>query len=245
MLKLKIVRDDPAWVVIDKPTRFHTHPPEDQSVRILPRWNALGILSKQLGYSVYPAHRLDRATSGLLLFSKSRKAAEALQPQFASRDAGKSYFALVRGKFLNETEIKEPLRVKGETLKDAHTLVFPIAHFALPLLHPKGGDRVFTFVKAVPLTGRFHQIRRHLAGSGFPILGDTRHGDKKLNREFAHLTGCETLMLRSMELNFDCPRTGARIRVINRWNREWHRIFGQAGVCPLTASPYQAPPSLS
>lgn len=245
MLKLKVVLEDEAWILVDKPARFHTHPPEEKSLRILPRWNAQGILERQLGRHVFPAHRLDRATSGLLLYSKERSLNEKLQRQFAEKSVSKGYFALVRGAVRSEMVISDALKSSTGELRPAETLVVPVAIFHLPLPHPKGGDRSFTFVRAEPRTGRFHQIRRHLAGAGHPLLGDTRHGDKKLNREFAALTGCEGLFLRCMELAFTCPRTGARVVATARWSREWHRLFGIAGVCPLTASPSRGRPSPS
>lgn len=242
MLKLKVVREDPAWILVDKPARFHTHPPESKDLRILPRWNALGILEKQLGQELYPVHRLDRATSGLLLYSKERSLNEKLHRQFVERTVEKAYFAVVRGTFREEQVLDAALKSETGELKEARTRITPFVTFSLPLPHPRGGIRTFTFVKAEPLTGRFHQIRRHLAGSGYPILGDTRHGDKKLNREFAALTGCDSLFLRCMGLAFDCPRTGARVATVARWGRDWHRLFESAGACPLTASPSPARP---
>ena len=245
MLKLKVVIEDEAWILIDKPARFHTHPPEARELRILPRWNAQGILEKQLGHAVWPSHRLDRATSGLLLYSKDRSWNEKLQRQFAEKTVGKGYFAVVRGTFRNAASLNAGLKNAAGELRPAETLVAPVATFSLPLPHPSGGDRTFTFVRAEPRTGRFHQIRRHLAGAGYPVLGDSRHGDKKLNRGFSALTGCEGLFLRCMELSFRCPRTGARIEATARWGKEWHRLFEFAGVCPLTASPSRGLPSPS
>lgn len=242
MLKLKIVLETEAWVLIDKPARFHTHPPEEKGLRILPRWNAQGILEKQLGRPVWPAHRLDRATSGLLLYSKDRASNAKLQRQFAEKTVGKGYFAVVRGTFRSDSVIDEALKSATGELRPAETCIAPVAAFTLPIPHPRGGHRTFTFVRAEPRSGRFHQIRRHLAGAGFPLLGDSRHGDRKLNREFATLTGCEGLFLRSMELSFDCPRSGIRVEATARWSKEWHRLFEIAGVCPLTASPSRGRP---
>lgn len=248
MLRLKVVLEDEGWVLVDKPARFHTHPPESKDLRILPRWNAQGIIEKQLGMKVFPAHRLDRATSGLLLYSKDRALNEKLQRQFAERSVKKTYFAMVRGKMRAEQIIEEPLKTESGELREARTVVTPCFSFNLPLPHPRdpaSESRAFTFVKAEPLTGRFHQIRRHLAGIGHPILLDTRHGDKKLNRAFAELTGCDTLLLRCMGLGFRCPRTGKQVDAWARWGKDWHRLFGHAGACPLTTSPSRAQPSPS
>lgn len=237
MLKLRVVKESPSWVLIDKPAGFHTHPPENKSVRISPRWNALAILERQLGQELFPMHRLDRATSGLLLYSKDRAHNGELQAQFAGRTVRKNYFALVRGNLLGETLIDLALKAESGFMQEARTEISPYLSFALPLPHPNGGDRVFTVVRADPVTGRFHQIRRHLAGLGFPIVGDNQHGDRKLNREFTALTGCRTLFLRCMGLEFFTPGTGELVATRARWGKEWHRLFELAGACPLTASP--------
>ena len=245
MLKLRIVQESTHWVVIDKPAGFHTHPPEDKSIRLNPRWNALSILERQLGVPLYPAHRLDRATSGLLLYSKNREINGELQRQFAEEKVHKAYYAILRGEFSGDRRIEEPLQSESGSPLPAVTRVEPAYVFTLPLPHPKGGDRRFTLARTEPLTGRFHQIRRHLARAGFPLLGDSRHGDKKLNREFSALTGCTQLFLRCMELDFLCPISGKKVAVRARWGREWHRLFELAGACGLTASPSREPPSLS
>lgn len=233
MLRLRIVQEGPSWVVIDMPTGFHTHPPEDKSLRVNPRWNALGILERQLGRPLYPAHRLDRATSGLLLFSKEREANRALQEQFASGEVRKLYYALARGSVGAAVRAEAPLKSEAGEPQQALTLLAPSFSFPLPILHPRGGNRSFTLLEARPETGRFHQIRRHLAGLGFPIVGDSRHGDKKLNRAFAELTGGALLYLRCMGLGFRCPSTGEAVLLRARWSREWHRLFELAGACAI------------
>jgi len=244
-LKLRVVDESPSWVLIDKPAGFHTHPPEDKTMRISPRWNALAILERQLNRELFPMHRLDRATSGLLLYSKNRSLNGALQAQFASRQISKTYFSLLRGKFIGEANLDSALKSENGSMQQAETKVSAYISFTLPILHPNGGDRYFTIVRAEPLTGRFHQIRRHLAQLGFPIIGDTRHGDRKLNREFAALTGCARLFLRAMTLEFICPDTGKNRSLHAQWSRDWHRIFELAGACPLTSSPFRERPSLS
>jgi len=242
MLKLRIVRENPSWVLIDKPAGFHTHAPEDKNLRISQRWNALSILEKQLGVPLYPMHRLDRATSGLLLYSKKRELNGAFQRQFAERTVRKVYFALVRGTFIGDVELDQALRSESGEAQESITKANSLYTFSLPIAHPRGGTRTFTFLRAEPLTGRFHQIRRHLAGAGFPLIGDSRHGDRKLNREFTALLGCAQLFLRCMTLEFQCPESGRRELNRARWSKEWHRIFEAAGACPFTASPSQGQP---
>lgn len=230
MLALRLLHEDEDLVVIDKPAGFHTHPPEDKSVRVNHRWNALGILEKQLGRKLYPAHRLDRATSGLLVYSKARELNHALQSQFAENSVAKTYYCLVRGQLTEELRLDRPLRNEAGNEVPALTIITPLYRFTQTLADREGR---YTLVRAEPKTGRFHQIRRHLAGAKHPILGDKTHGDRKGSRAFAEATGLDGLFLRCMELRFRHPRTGAEVRLRNRWSRQWHELFARAGLCPL------------
>jgi tRNA pseudouridine65 synthase len=131
-----------------------------------------------------------------------------------------------------EADINEPLKNDAGAELEARTLVTELATFTLPIPGPKGSDRVFTLVQATPVTGRYHQIRRHLARLGLPIVGDNRHGDSRLNREFRALTGLERMLLRCMELKIQHPATGEPLRLRALWHKDWHEIFDRAGFCP-------------
>ncbi len=245
MLNLRILRRSESWIAVDKPAGFHTHPPENKTIRMHPRWDALRILERQNGETLYPVHRLDRAASGVLLYSRRPEANRLLQAQFAEKKVRKTYFILVRGELRADLTLDSPLKTESGRLMPAVTWVSPCFSFRLPIPHPEGGERIFTVAKAEPETGRFHQIRRHLAAAGKPLLGDKRHGDKKLNREFAALTGCSQIFLRCMSLEFRCPDSETRAVVAGRWSREWHRLFDLAGACPFTALPFRGRPSPS
>jgi tRNA pseudouridine65 synthase len=231
VLQLRIVTQNDSWLVVDKPAGFHAHPPEDPAVRMNPRWNALGILERQLGARLAPAHRLDRAASGLLVYARETAARAPLQAQFSRGEVAKTYFVLARG------EVRGPLELR-DALDGAPglTRAEPCFSFPLPIPHPRGGDRKFTVLAVTIGTGRFHQIRRHLARAGFPLVGDSRHGDRKLNRAFAELTGLRGLFLRCMTLSFRCPATGKRVSARARWSRDWHELFERAGACALASA---------
>jgi tRNA pseudouridine65 synthase len=232
MLAFRILFEDESLVAIDKPAGFHSHPPEDKKIRLNQRWNALGIIQKQLGVKLYPAHRLDRATSGVLLLSKRPELNSALQMQFQSREVRKVYACVVRGQLRGAAELSEPLRTETGQ-ENALTQVSELGAFSLPIAGPDGADRKFTFVEAIPVTGRFHQIRRHLAQMSLPIVGDTRHGDKKLNREFSQLTGIQCLLLRCRSLEFAHPEGGELVKISARWGRDWHQVFDRMNFCPI------------
>src|SRR5688500_13263488 len=109
VLAFRVLYEDDFLVAVDKPANFHTHPPEDLSIRISPKWNGLRILEKQFQQKLYPAHRLDRATSGVLVLSRKRELNHALQSQFSDRKVHKQYAFLARGELQAPLTIDSPL----------------------------------------------------------------------------------------------------------------------------------------
>ena len=109
-LSFRILYQDPHWVAIEKPAGFHVHPPEDSTHRIPAGLNCVQVLRKQLNTYLYPVHRLDRATSGVLIFALSSESARSLSQQFRDRSVRKVYYCVVRGWVEDGGVIDSPLR---------------------------------------------------------------------------------------------------------------------------------------
>lgn len=199
---LTILDQTDAWVVIQKPSGAAVH--RSALAREGPFLERL--LGDQLGRKVYPMHRLDRATSGALLFALSSEAARALQESLTSPDADKRYLALVRGHWSRGDDwqrIDRPLVDDHEVIRDASSLLRCVATSREPRC---------TLIEARPLTGRMHQIRRHLRGLDHPVLGDSKLGDTKANRLFREQHGLPRLALHCLSL--DLPLAGGgRLKV--------------------------------
>ena len=134
----------------------------------------------QLRRPVYLVHRLDRPTSGIVLLGLSSEAAAVASELFRNRQISKAYTALVRGHALHDGVIDRPLtspEVVQEEPLPAVTVFQTIARFEIPLQSDRFPTTRCSLVKAVPKTGRFHQIRRHPNGINHPVIGDTSHGD--------------------------------------------------------------------
>lgn len=228
MLAFRILYQDDCLVAVDKPAGFHTHPPEDKTIRISPKWNGLKILERQFQSRLYPVHRLDRAASGVLVLSRKIEWNRSLQEQFANRSVKKTYACVARGRISDSLALEAPLQQKDGPAQEAKTQVQPAFTFPLPCGE---STREFTLAFAYPETGRFHQIRRHLAQASHPLLGDSRHGDKKVNRAVKENTQLDRLFLRCMEMELKHPITAEPLRVRTRWSKEWHRLFDFAGAC--------------
>ena len=232
-MTFRVLYQDEHLVAIDKPAGFYVHPPEDGGHRISRNSNCLFLLRKQTGKYLYPVHRLDRATSGVLLFAFTLEAASHLSEQFRKREIRKSYYAVVRGWTDNEGTFNSELTEdKSQESKSATTLYSSLARVELPNPIGRYSTARYSLVQVEPLTGRMHQIRKHFSSASHPLIGDTTYGDGKHNRFFKELNGKTTLFLKAYSLSFKHPTTGEPLRVHARWTSSWLQIFDRFGACP-------------
>ena len=229
-MPLRILFQDKHIIAVDKPAGFYVHPPEDGK-KISHLRSCLHILRDQIGEYVHPIHRLDRATSGVLLFARESSVARDLHALWKTNQVGKVYICLARG-YLEKNIINEPLANKRGELQRASTLVYPIFQKEINAAIGPFPTSRYTLALASPVTGRFHQIRRHLAHISHPIIGDKAHGDNKHNRFFETELTMPSLHLRAMHLSFPHPRTGENIKIEATWDRRWHKVFDWLGLCP-------------
>lgn len=164
---------------------------------------AMTLARDQVGRHVFPVHRLDRATSGALLFALDPETARALQEQFAAGSVHKRYLALVRGIAPEEAVIDHPVP------NDEDGPRVP----AVTEIRRLGIFERYSLVEAVPRTGRFHQIRRHLKHLSLPLIGDVRYGKGEHNRLFRERFGLHRLALHALEIAFAHPEDGRLLRV--------------------------------
>ena len=201
---LNIVYKDDDIIVVDKPRGMLVHPVKETN----PREDiAMKVIRDQINQKVYTVHRLDRPTSGLLLFALNVPAVRIMQKLFEDRKVSKKYVAVVHGKVPEQWVCKKALlKEENNEMKDALT------EFKCLKYCPKGTfdcdpNLEISVVEASPHSGRYHQIRRHLANDGFPIVGDYLYGDIDYNNHVAEKTGITRMMLMSTELSFIHPMT--------------------------------------
>lgn len=228
-MELPILYQDEHYVAIDKPSGLMVHrSPLDKMETVF----ALQLLRDQLGREVFPCHRLDRPTSGILLFALNPKANSAAQKRFAEGKIEKTYEAVVRGWTDQVGRIDYSLRSEEnpEKVQEAVTDYRTLAKSTVE--HPVGRypQARVAHLQIIPKTGRKHQIRRHLAHIRHPILGDTRHGDGAQNRFLREYCNGQYLMLRATELVLNHPITGKRLEVNASIGPEFARILLRLGL---------------
>lgn len=186
---------------------------------------AVQLLRDQLDQYVYPAHRLDRKTSGVLLFTLTEDALRAVRKQFENKTVEKIYYAIVRGHTDPEGTIDYPLCNDDGKIQDAITHYTTLSHAELPVPFGKHATSRYSLVRVVPQTGRMHQIRKHLAHIFHPIIGDRPHGCNKQNRLFKERWEMTTMLLHARSLSFTHPDNGQSITIEAPQSAEFSRMM--------------------
>ena len=200
---------------------------------------------EQFGCRIHPVHRLDRGTSGALLLAFDAPTASVLGEQMMAGAIRKTYLAVVRGWMSEERLIDKPLgAVKDEALgrqveelKPASTRILPLATATVPVASAPYEATRLSLIAAQPLTGRRHQIRRHLKSVSHPIIGDATYGKGPLNRALAGYFGEGRLMLHSAGIAFRDPETGEELTVRAPLEGAFRRIAQRLGWMEATEDP--------
>lgn len=212
---LEILYRDKFLVAVNKPSGLlvHRSPIDRHETKF-----AVQILRDQIGRFVYPIHRLDKPTSGVLLFALDQESARLMGEQFMSRESKKSYIAVVRG-YTNERGVIEyPLSIKLDKIADKNS-VLPteaqealteyerLATVELDFAVGKYDKTRYSLLKLYPLTGRKHQLRRHMKHISHHILGDTKYGRGEHNIFIREEFNCHRMLLHAAELQIRHPHT--------------------------------------
>lgn len=214
---LTIVHRDECLIAIDKPAGLLVH--RTDLDRGETRF-AVQLLRDQIGCHVHPVHRLDRGTSGVLLFALDRDVGRALSAQFEGQQVAKRYVAIVRGHPPEAGSIDHPLvrqrddyesrpgeRPAGDP-QAAVTYYRRLAVAELPHCVDRYPTSRYALLELRPRTGRRHQIRRHLKHIAHPVVGDATYGKGRHNRLFAELFDCRRLLLACRQMELVHPVSG-------------------------------------
>jgi len=224
-------------VAINKPSGLlvHRSPIDRRETRF-----ALQMLRDQIGQHVFPVHRLDKPTSGVLLFGLSSEVARLVARQFENRSVGKHYLAVVRGYCPGQGRIAHPLKDKPDPhadstgaaekpAREAVTRFRQLASVEIPVEVDRYPHSRYSLVALTPETGRRHQLRRHMKHIGHPIIGDAKHGKGVHNRFFASRYNCRRLLLACTRLELDHPLSGESLRLEAPLDASFNNILEEFG----------------
>lgn len=222
---MQILHRDTWLCAIDKPPGILVH----RSSIAADREFVMQNLRDQLGQRVWPLHRLDRATSGVLLFALDPETARQLGQAFVDRHVEKRYLAVVRGWTEEAGTIDHPIaRHDRAEVREAITHYRRLASCELPIPVGTFETARYSLVEACPETGRRHQIRRHFKHISHHLIGDTTYGDGRHNRLFREHLNCHRMLLHASRLELDHPRDGHRLDLAAPLSGDFARLAVEA-----------------
>ena len=225
----EIFYQDDDLLILFKPSGWFVHPPENPRFRRgLKRKTCVQWLSDIHGLRAFPAHRLDCATEGILVFGLNKPTTANLNSQFKNHETQKTYFAVVRGWLKDPNgKIELPLELDstGELVacETGYRTLKTIEHNVK--ISKKFDTSRYSLLEVSPKTGRWHQIRRHMNRVAHPIIGDREHGDSHHNRYYRDTLQINGLCLWAKELSFTHPTTGERKKFISPQSEKWKSIY--------------------
>lgn len=227
---VRVLFADEHFVVVDKPAGLLVH----RSTVDRREWRALLPLVRDLvGARVHAVHRLDKGTSGAVVFARNAEAAAALSLAFREDRVDKRYLAIVRGWVPAEVVVDHALAdladpradLAGSEPRAARTVVRPLAQAEMTFPVGRYATARYSLVECRPQSGRRHQIRRHLKHIRHPVVGDANYGDLRHNRFFREELGISRMLLANVEIGFVHPFTGEAVRVAAPLDATFQRVL--------------------
>ncbi len=244
MCELDILFEDDNLIAINKPSGLLVHPSW-----IAPRGtpNLTSMLKEYLQGTAYTIHRLDRPTSGVIVFGKNKETAQKMNQKFADREVQKTYLCMTRGYTPEGDVIDYALKEKLDKLADKMSNPDKPAQEAvseyrrlgtveLPMAVGRYDVSRYSLVEVKPKTGRKHQIRRHMKHISHPLIGDTKHGDGRHNKAFRDHFDLDRLLLMAIELSFRHPESGELLTIkapVDAYVDQLFTQFGWSGAYPV------------
>lgn len=235
--ELPILFQDEHFIVINKFSGLLVH-----ASKIDPNETkfALQMLRDQIGAKVFTVHRLDKATSGALLFATSSEAAKLIGEEFAGGRVFKKYLAIVRGIMPDEINVDHALKEIHDRKTDAFAQKDKPAQAARTFFRSRSSCEIlepvdryptarYSLVEAIPETGRKHQIRRHLKHLSHPIIGDVNYGSGIHNQFFRDKFGCRRMLLACTHLSFTHPFTKVAFSIEAPLEENFKNVVEQLG----------------
>mgnify|MGYP003740442579 CR=1 FL=1 len=193
---------------------------------------ALQLLRNQIDQHVYPVHRLDRKTSGVLLFALAQSLIAPVQKQFQEQLTKKTYWAIVRGFTEESGQIDYALTNDKGKSQSAITNYKTLKHTEVPVAFGKFDTSRYSWVEAKPITGRMHQLRKHFAHINHPIIGDRPHGCNKQNKLFLSQWNMSSMLLHAKSLQLTHPITHSPLNIQAPCSAVFDRMLKELAFIP-------------
>lgn len=224
-MRLKILAQEKNWIAVHKPSGLVTY--SDSGGGKGSPSGAKEALEKQIKRKLYPVHRIDKDTDGILVFASAEGTARELTALFRTRNVKKAYLAVVHG-LPPEKGVIDAALEKNKS-KDKEPAITEFTRLAQAEVEWDGEKRLYSLVRCEMKTGRFHQIRRHLRLVGHPLCGDPEYGNGWDNRAFKERFGIERTLLSAVSVAF--PDRGAQkmVRLKTQPDSDFRKVLEHFG----------------
>ncbi|WP_299667179.1 pseudouridine synthase [uncultured Polaribacter sp.] len=224
-MSIEVIFEDEYILCVIKPNNMLVHH-AFHSRNVGDETSLLQFIEAEKGIKVYPIHRLDRKTSGIILLSKEKSYVSKFQELFTNKEIEKTYFGVIRG-FSPETKIIDsPVKGRDANVhKEALTHLKTLAQVLLDVpVKPYDSSR-YSLVEMKPKTGRMHQLRVHTNKISHPLIGDAKYGDKNHDLMYAEKFGWKNLFLHAGKLEFIHPFSLEKLVLTARFPKDWIELF--------------------
>ena len=224
-MELDIIFEDSYFICVNKPNNMVVHHAQ-HSRNVADETSLLQLIQTEKGIKVYPIHRLDRKTSGIMLLAKETVYVSKFQELFTNNEIEKMYYGVVRG-FSPETKtIDSPVKGRDSNVyKEALTYLKTLEQVVLEIpVKPYDSSR-YSLVALQPKTGRIHQLRLHTLKISHPLIGDTKYGDKNHDLMFEENFGWKNLFLHAGKLAFKHPFSEKKMVLKAAFTEDWISLF--------------------
>jgi tRNA pseudouridine65 synthase len=224
-----LLYEDEFTIAVNKPNNVLVHHSKMANNKTQEK-SLVQLVLDSYGKKYYPIHRLDRKTSGIILFAKEKQFVQKIQKLFINNQIQKTYYGIVRG-FINESGSIDT-DVKGrdaDIYKSALTEYIMLNRISLEIPVTSYDSSRYSLVALLPKTGRLHQLRIHLNKISHPLIGDPKYGDRFHNRMFVTEFKCDKLFLHAQKLAFKHPFLDKNIEIKTSFPEDWHTICKKFG----------------
>lgn len=224
-MNIPILFEDEYIVCVAKPNNVLVHHAHHSRNKI-DEASLLQLLFKQFEQKLYPIHRLDRKTSGIILLAKETTFVAPFQQLFTDNLIQKTYYGVVRGHTPPKKIIDSPVKGRdGKVHKEALTQLTTIQQITLDIpVKPYDTSR-YSLVKLQPKTGRLHQLRIHMNKISHPLIGDAKYGDKNHDMMYVEKFGWKNMFLHAYSLEFKHPFTHKELQLKANFPKDWISLF--------------------
>jgi len=224
-MSLEIIFEDEYILCVNKPNNVLVHHAH-LSRNVADEDSLLQLIEAQKALKVYPIHRLDRKTSGIILLAKHKEYVADFQSLFTNNTIQKTYYGVVRGFSPESKIIDSPVKGRDAKVhKDALTKLKTLAKVTLNIpVKPYDSSR-YSLVKLLPKTGRMHQLRVHMNKISHPLIGDAKYGDKNHDLMYENQFGFNNLFLHAGQLEFTHPFTNKKKVLKATFSKDWLSLF--------------------